>query len=81
MWHMGMHSNMNLPAAVAVLGFLAGIGALLICGITRVILAFLRKMRDKNSLRDKNTYLAIPASGAPVSGHAMPEFSSSFLHD
>ncbi len=36
---------------------------------------------DENSLGHKKTFLAIPATGAPVSTNAMPEFSSSFLHD
>lgn len=81
MWYMGIHSDMNFQAPLAVLGFLAVIGALLICGIATVILVFLRKIGDENSLRDKKTYLAIPASGAAVSGNATPEFSSSFLHD
>ena len=36
---------------------------------------------DENSLGHKKTFLAIPATGAPASANAMPEFSSSFLHD
>ena len=81
MWHMGMHSNMNFLPPVAVVGFVAGIGALLICGIANLILVFLRKVEEKNRLGQKKTYRSIPASGAAVSDNAMPELSSSFLHD
>ncbi len=36
---------------------------------------------DESSLGHKKTFLAIPPTAAPVSASAMPEFSSSFLHD
>jgi hypothetical protein len=45
MCHIEMHSNMNFPAPVAVLGFLAGLGGLALCVVATAILAFFRKVR------------------------------------
>ena len=44
MCHIGMHSNLNFPAPVALLGFLAGLGGLALCGVATAILAFFRKV-------------------------------------
>jgi hypothetical protein len=45
MWHAGPSSNMNFPAPVSVLGFLAGCGGLALSALAIVVAYFLRKPR------------------------------------
>jgi hypothetical protein len=45
MWHPGIVSNMNFPAPVAVLGFLAAIGGLVLSTLGALTLLFLRKVK------------------------------------
>jgi len=45
MWHPGIASNMNFPAPVAVLGFLAAIAGLVLGAVTVLTLLFLRKAK------------------------------------
>jgi hypothetical protein len=45
MWHPGIHSNMNFPTPVAVLGFLAGIAGLVFSALTLFVSLSLSKTR------------------------------------
>ncbi len=45
MWHAGIHSNMNFPAPVAVLGFLAAVAGLALSALAVVVFTLLHKMR------------------------------------
>jgi hypothetical protein len=45
MWHTGIHSNMNFPAPIAVMGFLAAVAGLAISGLTAAVFTLVRKMR------------------------------------
>lgn len=45
MWQAGIHSNMNFPAPVAVLGFLAGVAGLALCVLAAVVFALLHKTK------------------------------------
>jgi hypothetical protein len=45
MWHPGIHSNMNFPAPVAVLGFLAALAGLALSILTVVVLLSLHKTK------------------------------------
>ena len=45
MWHSGIASNMNFPTPIAVLGFLAAIGGLVLSVLAAITFLFLRKAR------------------------------------
>jgi hypothetical protein len=45
MWHPGIHSNMNFPAPVAVLGLLAAVGGLALSLLTLIVFLSLRKTK------------------------------------
>ncbi len=45
MWHTGIHSNMNFPAPVAVMGFLAAVAGLGLSALAAVVFTLLHKMR------------------------------------
>jgi hypothetical protein len=45
MWHTSMHTNMNFPAPIAVLGFLAAVAGLALCSLAAVVFAMLHKIK------------------------------------
>ena len=45
MWNSGIHSNMNFPTPVAVLGFLAGVAGLVLSLLTLFVLLSLHKTK------------------------------------
>ncbi len=60
MWHTGIHSNMNFPAPIAVMGFLAAVAGLAISALAAAVFALLHKMRRTRRLG------ALVATGAVI---------------
>jgi hypothetical protein len=60
MWHAGIHSNMNFPAPVAVLGFLAAVAGLGLSAVAAAVFTLLHKTRWTRRLG------ALVAAGATV---------------
>jgi hypothetical protein len=45
MWHTNMHTNMNFPAPVAVLGFLGAVAGLALCSLAALVFTLLHKTK------------------------------------